>query len=298
MKRSIIKWIGVAVVVSMIVGFAAPNEGYAQLEEPDLTERGQTKTPLSEGFKNSLGFDAFVNNFGIGIGGQYSRVVGPYTQLTFRTGITGIRDVSEQNFQDFFTGQQIIPNKYKRAFGFPFLFGVKQRLFAENIDDSFRFFASAGVGPAMAFTYPYVRDNNNNGFRDFVAVPVGNGQTMLDRTERVNDFFTGWKNGETHWGFNGEIKIGVDLGSTFGSQTTIEFGYFFYYFKQGLQIMEPHKPYGYTEPSEDGPGFPIECVKDGSAAPCDIEGATRNSFNPAQKYFGTPQIKFTFGGMW
>jgi len=287
MKKNILQSVGVAVVALALLSIAVTDKAYAQLEEPDVVEMPQPKTPLSEGFRNSLGFDAFVNNFGFGIGGYYSRVVGPYTQLTFRTGITGIRDVSEQNFQSFLTGQQIIPNKYKRAFGFPFLFGVKQRLFAERIDDSFRFFVSAGAGPAMAFTYPYINDANNNGFRDFAAIPVGNGQTILDPIERVNDFFTGWKSGETHWGFNGEIKVGVDLGSTFGSQTTIEFGYFFYYFDQGLQIMEPFKPYGYTEPSDGFPGFPIE-----------EQNGQRNSFNAAQKYFGTPQIKFTFGGMW
>ncbi len=288
MKNFIATSIGVAVVAIMILGIAATNNAYAQLEEPSVVEVSQPKTPLTEGVRNTLGFDAFVNNFGIGIGGHYSRVVGPYTELTFRTGITGIRDVSEQNFQSFLTGQQIIPNKYKRAFGFPFLLGVKQRLFAENIEDSFRFFISAGVGPAMAFTYPYVQDANNNGFRDFYAVPVSENQTILDPQERVNDIFSGWKNGETHWGFNGEIKIGVDLGSTFSSKTTIEFGYFFYYFKQGLQIMEPYKPYGYTEPSDGFPGFPIAEDQDGDP----------NPFNPAQKYFGTPQIKFTFGGMW
>lgn len=246
----------------------------AQLKEPEVDKIAEPKTPLSEGFHNSVGFDIFLNNFGFGLGGHYSRVLGPYTELTFRTAITGIRDVSEQTFQSFLTGQQIVPNKYKRAIGFPFILGVEQRLFARNIEDNFRFYVGGGAGPAMAFTFPYLNDVNNNGFRDFQAR-----QGYLIPRERVNDFFSGWKDGETRWGLSGELKIGVELGSSFGSVTTVEFGYFFYYFKQGLQIMEPYRPTEY-----DADGFPVE--------------ATKVPFNDAQKYFGTPQIKFSFGGMW
>jgi len=262
-----------AVLVGVLMLGLAVNNSQAQLTEPDVVDIPDPKTPLSEGYNNSLGFDVFVNNFGFGIGGTYGRVIGPYTELTFRTGITGIRDASEQNFQSFFTGQQIVPNKYKRAFGFPFLVGLKHRLFARQIDDNLRFFVSGAVGPAMAFTFPYVQDVDDNGYRTFRQTPQG----FLVPQERVNDFFTGWKDGESKWGFNGEVKIGVDLGSTFSSRTTIEFGYFFYYLKQGLQIMEPFKPTGYGQE-----GFPTG----------------RTEFFDAQQYFGTPQIKFTFGGMW
>lgn len=262
----------------MIGGVVYPFQANAQLTEPDVEKVSKPKTPISEGYRNSLGFDIFLNNFGIGIGGHYGRMLGPYTELTFRTGITGIRDASEQTFQSFLTGQQIIPNKYKRAFGFPFILGVKRRMFASKIQDSFRFYVSGGAGPAMAFTYPYLQDTYPNGFRDFRVR-----QGVLLPVERVNDFFTGWKNGSTHWGLSGELKVGVELGSSFGSVTTVEFGYFFYYFKQGLQIMEPYKPWGY-----DTNGNPIEVNNEGE----------RNPFHDAQKYFGTPQIKFTFGGMW
>ena len=268
-----VKYGSVLAAMLLFAGVFAAGNAHAQLKEPEVNRKADPKTPLSEGFHNSLGFDVYLNNFGIGIGGHYGHVVGPYTELTFRTGITGIRDASEQNFQSFLTGQQIIPNKYKRAFGFPFVFGVKQRLFARQIEDSFRFYVAAGAGPAMAFTYPYVQDSNDNGFRDFRATQQG----FLIPQERINDFFTGWKNGDTEWGFNGEIKVGVELGSSFSSKTTVEFGYFFYYFENGLQIMEPFRPSAYNEN-----GFPVDPVP----------------FNDVQKYFGTPQIKFTFGGMW
>jgi hypothetical protein len=268
-----------SILVLLIVSCMITHTAYAQLQEPDVVELPQPKTPLSEGFHNSLGFDVMVNNFGFGIGGSYGRVIGPYTQLTFQTGITGIRDASEQNFQSFITGRQVVPNKYKRAFGFPILIGLKQRIFAKQVDDNLRFFVSGAAGPAMAFTYPYVQDRDNSGFRTFQQIRGPNGQVLgLSPSEQINDFFSGWSNGETHWGFNGAITIGADIGSKFNSQTTVEFGYFFYYFKGGLQIMEPRKPTAYNQNT----GLPVSSTE----------------FFDAQSYFGTPQIKLTFGGMW
>ncbi len=251
-----------------------PATVFAQLEEPEVRDLPDPKTPVSEGFNNSWSVDIMINNFGFGVGGQYGRVLGPYTELTFKAGITGIRDVSELTFQDFFTGNQVIPNKYNRAIGFPFLVGLKKRLFASHIQDNFRLFLEGAAGPALTFVYPYVNDVDNSGYRTSQATPQG----FLVPIETVNDFFSGWKDGETQWGFNGEIKIGADIGGGFKNQTTVEIGYFFYFFDPGLQIMEPYRATGYSD--EDG--LPTG----------------REPFFDAQKLFGTPQIKITFGGMW
>ena len=92
----------------------------AQIKEPEVIGKSDPKTPLSEGYHNALGFDLVLNNFGFGIGGTYGRAVAPYTEITFRTGITGIRDASEQNFQSFLTGQQIVPNNTNEHLVFHF----------------------------------------------------------------------------------------------------------------------------------------------------------------------------------
>lgn len=279
MKNFRITGVLAAVVLVMTLG-AVCNAAYAQLEEPDVVKTSDPQTPLGEGYNTGIGFDVVLNNFGFGVGGYFSRMLGDYTEFTFQTGITGIRDVSEQTFQSFFTGNRIVPNKYKRGLGFPFLFGLEQRIFARQVEDNVRFFVGAAAGPSMAFVYPYVNDSDDNGFR---TIRVDPSTGFIAGAERVNDFFSGWGDGETKWGYSGELKIGVDIGSSFDTRTTIEFGYFFYYFNEGLQIMEPYRPYGY-----DDEGFPIE-VND--------QGERRTHFDP-QKYFGTPQIKFTFGGMW
>ncbi|HKK45090.1 MAG TPA: hypothetical protein VJ964_06180 [Balneolaceae bacterium] len=275
-KSTIIKFCAAFVIILILA--SSGNTAFAQIQEPDVVKLPQPKTPLSEGYHNGWSVDVMLNNFGFGLGGSYKRVLGPYTELTFSTGITGIRDDTEQNFQSFITGQQVIPNKYKRAFGFPFLLGIKHRIFAQQVADNFRLFLSGSAGPALAFTYPYLDDTDGNGFRTFQIQ-----QGYLVPLERVNDFFTGWKNGHSHWGVSGELKIGADIGS-FKHPTTVEFGYFFYYFKPGLQIMEPYQPFGYDQQT----GLPIAVNSNGQ----------RDPFYDAQRYFGTPQIKITFGGMW
>ncbi|MDR8393585.1 hypothetical protein NC796_20700 [Aliifodinibius sp. S!AR15-10] len=271
-------------VVTLLLGLSLvldPAPSFGQTQEPDVIPLPEPRTPLSEGKHNSLGFEVMINNFGFGIGGHYSRVLGPFTQLTFETGITGIRDVSEQTFTDPFFGQQIIPNKYNRAMAFPFMFGLKKRFFAQKISDNFRFFVAGSGGPVLAFVYPYFNDSNGNGFRDNFIINTDNGPVR--RTESVNDFFSGWKDGETQWGMAGEFKVGVDIGENFSKLTTVEFGYYFYYFTEGIQMMEPRRPVinnqGQYVPNPDGT-------------------LASEPFFDAQKYYGTPQITLTFGGMW
>lgn len=276
-KKRVLRHLSAFFACLLILVALQPGIIVAQTQEPDVMGLPEPKTPLSQGKHNTLGFKFLINNFGFGIGGQYSRILGPFTELTLTAGITGIRDVSEQNFQDFFTGQQIIPNKYNRAVGFPLMVGLKRRLFARHIADNFRFFVAVSGGPALSFVYPYLDDVDGNGFRN-----------LLDfggflRLEPVNDFFTGWKDGDSQWGAAGNIKLGVDIGENFSKLTTVEFGYFFYYFDEGIQIMEPNRPVynnqGQVLVNPDGT-FVIQ------------------PFFDKQKYFGSPQITLIFGGMW
>lgn len=267
----------VSIILLAVVFFAFCPRAEAQLTEPDVRSIEEPRTPLDEGYDNRIGGSIFVNNFGFGIGGTYSHALGPYSEVTFSTGITGIRDVSEQSFQDFFTGQRIVPNKYNRALGFPLMFGLKKRIFPRQIADNFRFFFAASGGPAMALVYPYINDSDANGYRSFRIVQAPTGQQVKIFTEEKEGFFSGLGDAETIWGTAGEIKVGVDLGSNFKQQSTLEIGYFFYFFTQGIQIMEPFRATGVNNG-----GFSMG----------------QEPFFDDQKFFGTPQIKFTFSGWW
>ena len=261
--------------VLALVLFCQPVQ--AQLTEPDVRSIEDPKTPLDEGFDNRIGGGIYVNNFGFGIGGTYSHALSPYSELTFSAGITGIRDVSEQSFQDFFTGQRIVPNKYNRALGVPVMVGFKKRVFPREIADNFRFFVAASGGPALGIVTPYINDSDQNGYRSFRIVQTQFGRQVKIYSEKKEGFFSGLGDASTQWGTAGEIKVGVDLGKNFKQQSTLEIGYFFYYFSQGIQIMEPFRATG---------------VNDGGFS------TGQEPFFDDQKFFGTPQIKFTFSGWW
>ncbi|MGF1670827.1 MAG: hypothetical protein ACFCU6_10280, partial [Balneolaceae bacterium] len=202
----------------------------AQIEEPEVLRTDRSRTPLTEGLLNGLGFNVLVNNFGFGIGGEYRRVIGPDMEAIAILRITGLRDASEQTFTDVFFGQQVIPNKFKRAFAFPFMLGLRHRLFARAVEDNFRFFVNGSFGPAAAFAYPYFDDRNNNGFRE----------RFIDNFEPVNDIFSGLGQGDWHFGFAGELSVSIDFGANFANISTLRFGYFFYNFPSGIQMMQPN----------------------------------------------------------
>jgi len=271
-----------AILISLFLSglfFGATEHAIGQIEEPEVVKQEITKTPLTEGLLNGLGFNVLVNNFGFGIGGEYRRVVGPDLEATAIIRITGIRDASEQTFTDVFFGRQVIPNKFQRGLGFPLHLGLRKRLFANQVQDNYRFFVSGQFGPAVALTYPYFDDRNDNGFRERFA----------NNFEQVNDIFSGLGQGEWHFGFSGEVALSIDFGSNFANISTLRVGYFFYNFEGGLQMMQPNQPVLKEGPLDPGE-FPFQQNPDGSLV--------LDPFFDKQSFFGSPQISFTFGSMW
>jgi hypothetical protein len=249
-----------------------------QIDEPELVVEDRVSTPLNRHYQSGLTFDFVVNNFGFGIGGQYRKVLAPQMEGIINTRITGLRDASEQTFTDVFFGQQVVPNKYQRAFAFPVMLGLRKRLFADDVQDQYRFFVSASAGAVAAFSFPYFNDRNDNGYRE----------QFNDNFEQVNDIFTGWGEGDWHFGAAGEFKIGVDVGRNFSNVTSIEFGYYMNYFPDGIQMMTPTQPDLRENIAPGEPPFQS-----------DSEGnLLLEPYFDAQKFFGTPQITITFGRLW
>lgn len=262
----------------MAIFFLYTQDADAQISEPPVLETPRNISSLPELYSSGLGLNVQMNNFGFGIGGDYRRVLGNQTELTVSLRLTSISDDSEQTFNDVFFGQQIVPNKFQRAFGAPLLIGLRYRLLPDLIQEDYRFFVSAAIGPSAGLTIPYFDDINNNGFRE----------QFQNFFEPVNDIFSGWSEGEFHWGGAGEFKIGVDIGSNFARLSSVEFGYYFYYYPDGLQIMMPNQP---IRRENIRPGeFPFELQPNG-------ELALKPFFEP-ERFFGTPQISFVFGRLW
>lgn len=266
-----------ALFLTGLLAFTTTAESSAQIQEPEVQKVLRETPTLQEGYSSGLGVNIVMNNFGFGVGGEFRKVISPQTEAFLSLRITGLRDVSEQTFTDVFFGQEIIPNKFSRAFAFPALVGVRKRFFANAIQEDYRFFASISAGPVFSFTFPYFDDANNNGYREQGY------ETELGYYEPVNDIFTGWKDGEWSLGATGEFKIGVDIGRNFSNLSSIEFGYYAYYFPDGVQLMMPNQP-----ATNNQGDFLIGA--DGHIV--------TEPFYDTQKYFGTPQITFVFGKLW
>lgn len=254
----------------------------AQVVEPEMRQVERTVTTLNENYSNGLGFDFVINNFGFGLGGEYRRVMATQTEAVATLRISALRDVSEQTFTDFYWGQQIVPNKYQRVLSFPLMVGIRQRLFAGRVQEEYRFFVSATAGPVAAFSFPYFNDLNNNGYRETGF----ESQNVIP--EPINDILTGWSDGEWHLGGAGEIKFGVDFGRNFARVSSIEFGYYFNYFPDGIQVMMPKQPRLRENPSQGQNPFMF-----------DEQGRLiLDPFFEPQSFFGSPQITLTFGRLW
>ena len=89
------------------------------------------------------------------------------------------------------------------------------------------------------------------------------------------------------------MKVGLDIGGNFARLNSIEFGYYFYYFPDGVQIMMPNQPVPAENPQQSQ--FPYETYPEGHPQEGEL---VMQPFFDAQTFFGSPQITFTFGWLW
>lgn len=261
MKHSFVVFIA-ATAIAITSVFVPSAYAQSEFSEPEVVTDVIIQTPYKSGLMNGLTLNLLLTDFGFGVGGQYRRVVGNYTDAFLDVNISVLRDVKEQTFVNFF-GQQTTPNKYNRILSFPVNAGLRHRLFAESIKDNFRMYILGSAGPVAAFIYPYFDDSRGLGVR------------LPDQF--VYDVFDGWSEGYWDWGYNGKLALGIDLGSNFRNVSSIEVGYHMSYFPTGIQVMEPNS---------------FEFVSENEIVI--IEGGGFDE----QKFFGTVMIKFMFGGMW
>lgn len=254
--------------------FLSTTNVLAQFGEPEVRKKEVPKNLYDEGYKSGFGFVFGANDFGFGVGGQFRRVLNRYSEahLTFR--INGIKDAREQTYIDYFFGTKTIPDKYKRVVSFPVTIGLKRRFFADQISDNFRVYGSLSSGPVFAFSYPYFNDQNNNGFRET--------DSRFITFERTNDALTGWKSGDWHLGLTGSAEIGIDFSGDFANLQSFQFGYNFYYFENGLQILEPAKPLLDQNGNPRYQGAQLQTTKAYDSV----------------KFYGSAQMSFIFGWMW
>ncbi len=261
---------------------SVPTAAQAQFGEPDIQEIVQPKNLFDEGYRRGLGFTFGLNDFGFGAGMQYRIGLSQYTEGLINLKIAGLRDPSEQTHIDIYFGNRTIASKYQRVITFPATFGIKRRIFASQISDNFRVHTSMSLGPSLALTIPYFNDKNNNGFRE------DNVEYGALGIERVNDIFQGWDDTDWEFGWNGEVVLGIDFGDNFARLQSLQFGYSFYYFDQGLQILEPNAPI-------KNPNGTITWEYDNLGFVTYPNGLSEA--NSPVKFFGSAQITFVIGWM-
>lgn len=266
------------VLLFIVFGITA-QEAKAQYGEPEIQDIVQPKNLFDEGYKTGLGFTFALSDFGFGAGVQLRKGLSAYNEALLTFKIAGLRDPSEQTYIDYYFGNRTIPSKYQRIITFPLSVGLKKRLFASQISDNFRVHTSLSVGPTLAITLPYFRDYNNNGYREADFSRYGFG------VEPVLDIFQGWDDSSTEFGWNGEFVLGIDFGDNFARLQTLQFGYTFHYFNNGLQILEPFGP----ALNENG-----SIIDDDNDLLPDRFVRTNDPMN----YFGSAQITFIIGWMW
>jgi hypothetical protein len=256
-----------AIAVLLFSGLATLCAQSEPETEPPLATDRRATSPYSKNYRIGGAINIVLSNFGFSFGGQLEQAVSSNTSLYLAGYITGLRDVSEQTFQNVF-GQQFIPNKYRRIISFPVLIGVKQRLFPEKLDDSFRFHFHMAGGIVPSFVYPYFLDSNGDG--------IWNQATVNDPyQELIYDPLQGWGEGSWKTGLSGEFGVGVDFGKDFDAVSGVFFGAVIHYFHSGIQVLEPNR-------LAYGPGGQVSIVP---------------NVGP-RKFFVSPVIRFSFGKYW
>jgi hypothetical protein len=178
-------------------------------------------TPL----QNAWGFDIMLSNNGFA-GGLFLRR--EYTEdiaLSLSLAISDVKDDSEVEFYDPYTGQNFIPGKKNRLLLIPLVLSAQYRLFREDITDNFRPYVTAGVGPSMVFVSPYVRNTGRY---------YPGGQPEQEQVE----FFNSLKDGQAKYTLGGYVGVGAYFGLDRATLTGLSVRYYVVPFRKGIELLE------------------------------------------------------------
>ncbi len=207
-------------------------------------------------YGTGAGAAILLTNSGFGLGGYATARVGPATSLVAELSLGGVRDERETKF--FGIGGPTIQNKANYLMLVPLRLGIYQRLFRSAIEDNFRPYVHLSAGPTLGWVSPYFDDCNGNGRFDRSADCDGDGVLGEGEGEREHDVFSAFPKGHAQFGVGGQVAVGAFFGYSTRLSQGVQIAYRFDYFGEPVALLE-------------------ERVK------------------PAQRYFGTPVVSFTFG---
>ena len=216
-----------------------------------LTPGAAAQSPVfdSEQPEADYGYGAQVllTNSGFGLGGYLAQRLATNWWMLTEASLSQIRDEREVAFFDRF-GQRDVPSKANYLVALPIHVGFQKRLFRSRIENNFRPFLHASVGPTIGWKYPYFDDENDNG--------------TLDGDERTYDVLSGLRRGDFEPGLGGSVSLGADFGPLTGTSYGVRIGYRFTRFRNPIELIEAS-----IKPPERFIGSPVLMVYFGSLKP-------------------------------
>lgn len=202
------------------VGGIAPQ---SQIQDTAVSLQDSANLPAAdENLYNAWGADILISNDGFGLGAFYRRQYSPDLFGFVSFSVSESKDEREVERFDPFLQVSFVPGKLNRFFVLPLMFGVQNRLFREDILDTFRPYVNAGVGPTMIYVTP---------FTEITGPPD-------DRRYEQVEFFKSLGRGRAHYTVGGFIGFGANFGSEKSSLFGINFRYYFtYLFSEGLPSL-------------------------------------------------------------
>ncbi|MGA9117709.1 MAG: hypothetical protein WB626_13145 [Bacteroidota bacterium] len=192
--------------------------GLLQEATPDSLPQG-AYVPASDtpSRPNAWGLDVLISNDGFGMGLFYRRAFSPDLFGFASLSISESKEEREVERYDPFTGMTYVPGKLNRFFVIPLSVGIQQRVFREDILDTFRPYVTLGAGPTIVYAAPFTRI-----LRD-VSGP---------RYETV-EFFRSIGQGRAYYTASAFIGAGAHFGSEEGSLFGLNLRYYFTYLLDG-----------------------------------------------------------------
>lgn len=116
--------------------------------------------------RQEIGFVFTMAETGSGLGGMYNFPVFKYSHVGVSLDAYFLRDSQQLDFVDYY-GIPVSVNKKNNVYVFDLMLTMKRRFFAEDLDESFRPFLTAGAGPYFGMNFPeYEFDETGNPTKD------------------------------------------------------------------------------------------------------------------------------------
>lgn len=168
---------------------------------------------LTVQFRNSWGVDILVSTGGVGLGGFYRYEFAGDLSGFITLSVAESKDEREMEYYDYRRQSYFSPGKINRFLVIPLMFGVQQRLFRDQIMDTFRPYVSAAAGPTLIYVTPY-----------------------------QEEFFTALGRGHPYYTIGGYLGAGVYVGADRGTLFGISIRYYVVPLRRGIESFEASPP--------------------------------------------------------